>query len=488
MEVFLIVTAFAISYGWGMRGTLLGHGQGAMLPGALLAILIALFSGEATLMENAISLGAIGGAAMYFGGDMTYGQTIGMTKDKETYYRGQIGLAWKGFLWFGVYGSLLGIGIRVLNGAIYSWQGVLVLCVFLLPLQKLGVLLFNRPHDPANNVYPKIYFSHNRPELWGGMLSILLALVVFMAVHGDVASLAMAGISAIFAAVGWYFGNYLHCRTRTPFKNGKYLFDGFTRKERIDGWKIMECVLGFFGGVGTALAYILFADGFSQKGALETAIPAWLLWALTALWLVLVIGFWIAALLADRKPPTKEELDKQLTLGHLRKDEYEKRLAKASHTERKGLLKFVHEVEDSAELVLFAIFPMLLLLQGFQPMGPLVSFFLILAVLLEAMCFRKLKLQNIIIAKVIAVLLGAAALAACFLVPDWITPFACVVLYTFGYTGVKLIHYYSPARWKEAAERKNGFGSYPSITVYFLLTSALTVWYVWYEFYRFILL
>ncbi len=480
MALFLIVTAFAISYGWGMRGSNLGHGQGAMLPGALLAILIALFSNDFVLIENAVFLGAIGAAAMYFGGDMTYGETIGLTRDQKTYYKGQIGLAWKGFLWFGVYGAFLGIGLRVVSGAVYSWPALLVLTVLLLPLQRLGVAIFNRPHDADKNLRPKIYFSVNRPECWGGMLMILLALVVFIAAHGDVASLAMTGLSAVFAAVGWYFGNYLHVRTAKPFKNGKRLLEPFVKKGRIDGWKIMECVLGFFGGFGTALAYLLFAEDFAEKGTVVTAIPSWLLWALAIVWLASVFALWILALLADKKPPTKEELDKKLKLNHLRKDEYDKLLAKAGKKELKGILKFVHEAEDTLELFLFAIFPLILLLQGFTPMGPLVSFFIILGVLLEAMFFRKLRIAGIQVARVIAVVIGLAALVICFVAPDRVTPLLCAILYTFGYTAVKDINDFSPARWKEAKERWNGFGSLPNITAYFLLTSLLTVWYIWY--------
>ncbi|MCL1952151.1 MAG: hypothetical protein FWF60_04920, partial [Oscillospiraceae bacterium] len=81
--LFIAISTVALSYGWGMRGTTLGGEKGAMLPGALMGLLLALFSGSPFLREHFYLLGAAGALGMYFGGSMSYMQTIGFGSDRN---------------------------------------------------------------------------------------------------------------------------------------------------------------------------------------------------------------------------------------------------------------------------------------------------------------------------------------------------------------------------------------------------------------------
>ena len=62
--LFLLLSTVSVSYGWGMRGTIIGGEKGAMLPGAFLGLLIALFSGSELLADSPWMLAGIG--AFYF--------------------------------------------------------------------------------------------------------------------------------------------------------------------------------------------------------------------------------------------------------------------------------------------------------------------------------------------------------------------------------------------------------------------------------------
>ena len=64
----LILTIIpAASYGWGMRGTTIGGEKGAMLPGAIIGGLLALFSDVLIVKEHFYIFSALGAVAMYFG-------------------------------------------------------------------------------------------------------------------------------------------------------------------------------------------------------------------------------------------------------------------------------------------------------------------------------------------------------------------------------------------------------------------------------------
>lgn len=252
--VLILFTTLAASYGWGMRGSLIGGEKGAMLPGALIGLILGKFSGYGM----AVTAAAAGLMGMTFGGTETYGETIGFVlhRGREDYnpVRGYIGLAFKGALWFSVCGAFLGIS---LSYGVYHYSEIFDFCLLIPVMQIVGQLIFNRPYKPEKNKFPKIYFSKTRREEWGGNLLMLAALVIFAVCHGDYFTLILIAGGFVFGAIGWLVGMRAFVATVFPLKNGKYLFGKAYHKGIIDGWKIMEFILGAFGGFGLSLAYCL---------------------------------------------------------------------------------------------------------------------------------------------------------------------------------------------------------------------------------------
>ena len=223
--VFLALSAVAVSYGWGMRGTVIGGEKGAMLPGAAIGLLIAVFSGSEVLRQNFFLVSAVGALGMYFGGAMTYGETLGLSmnaKPAENLKKGLAALFVKGGVWFGIFGSCTGVFLTASTGRLYTLRDFLVLFA-LLPFFGAGFyVLLNKPHRPGEGKLPRIYFSKTRQECWGGLLGILLLFVLFMAAKRDRFALWMTLGSLLSGAIGWVTGQGLQIFAKFPMKNSKY--------------------------------------------------------------------------------------------------------------------------------------------------------------------------------------------------------------------------------------------------------------------------
>lgn len=265
MDIFTIIffiffSAVAVSYGWGMRGTIIGGEKGAMLPGALLGIIIALFSGSEVLASSPWILAGVGALGMYCGGNMTYADTLHLTmheKNPPHFLKNMLGgLFLRGGIWFGICGGFISMFLSAVSDSYELWQ--IITFFALLPVFALAFYyLFNKPYDKEKNIFPKIYFSIKRKETWGGLLGILIEILLFTIFFRDWSSLAMTMGSFISGAVGWYIAQLMQIRAKHPAKNGKRFLEKLSRKNAVDAWKIMECVFGFIGGGGSALTFIL---------------------------------------------------------------------------------------------------------------------------------------------------------------------------------------------------------------------------------------
>ena len=71
-----------MSLGWGLRGYIGGGPLGAMIPGALVALCLCLLADRDG--EDAAVIAAFGAVGVGFGGQETYGQTIGLAFDPAT--------------------------------------------------------------------------------------------------------------------------------------------------------------------------------------------------------------------------------------------------------------------------------------------------------------------------------------------------------------------------------------------------------------------
>ncbi|MBQ3150904.1 MAG: hypothetical protein IJB86_06630 [Clostridia bacterium] len=257
----VLLTGIAVSYGWGMRGAIIGGEKGAMLPGALLGFFLAKLSGIPVVEDNAFVFAAAGCLGMGYGGFEPYAQTMEMVlhhnSDIWNPGRGYTGLMLKGANWFGICAGVLGISFSAVTGSVYKWFEIVIVCALIPFVQALGIRIFNKPYDKDNNVFPKIYYSRNSREEWGGNFLTLMMLLAFTAIKADWFSFFFALVGIAGGAIGWAISIWLYDVTVHPTKNGKYILGYFQKNRMVDNWKIMEFALGFCGGVSLALYFFL---------------------------------------------------------------------------------------------------------------------------------------------------------------------------------------------------------------------------------------
>jgi hypothetical protein len=106
----ILLAGLALSIGWGIRGNY-GHEIGAMLPGALAAIVVCLLSGRQDWRERVGYFACFGALGWALGGSMSYMQVIAYAQSGHapSQYYGFYGLFVIGFLWaaFGGAGTAL---------------------------------------------------------------------------------------------------------------------------------------------------------------------------------------------------------------------------------------------------------------------------------------------------------------------------------------------------------------------------------------------
>jgi len=191
----VLFTAMAGGVGWGIRGQF-GHELGAMIPGVLVSLTLVLLLCPRAASRQVVLAVAWGTVAMGFGGNMTYGQTLGLTQNApvignwEALRWGLLGTTIKGAIWIGFAGLFLGMG---LGGKRYRPLELLFLMIAAVSMYFLGMALLNAPFDPANKTLPSIYFSASwhwqpdataaelepRPECWGGLLAALALTIAY---------------------------------------------------------------------------------------------------------------------------------------------------------------------------------------------------------------------------------------------------------------------------------------------------------------------
>ena len=461
--IWLLIATVAVSYGWGMRGTLLGHGKGAMLPGALLGICIAYLSGDLVMQECWLYFAAVGAAAMYFGGGMTYGQTIGLVIKKDANQRfkhGVFGLSLKGFMWFGLAAAYLAFATQAFFNTIYSTAEIIVAALAPIALGLIGDQIFNRPWDQKAGRYPKIYFSLGRRESWGGYLLAMLGICVLAAINGDAFTLVMTAVSAIGGAIGWFVAILFYYISEYPLKNGKYLFGKLKEKKLIGGWKIMECTLGAIGGLMTCVGFLIAR---AVQNPLE--------------------GFWSAALSSVDpalpivvKPAISGALEIVLLIVWLALAVFDMWFERSRFGEKYDELASNVANGDTLSQAIFGNLSLLLVMLGSYRACALTAGALIFWVVAEKMCVESLKgYKGLGIITVWAVLSSVVMLVlplANVDLPLWVY----VVLYTVVYETLSLIKNYRKNTWADA--RQNGlaatYGSRLTVDSYFILTIILT--------------
>lgn len=258
-----------MSLGWGWRGYIGGGPFGAMIPGAMVGLILCRLLGlDAGRSALAAAFAAVG---VGFGGEMTYGQTVGFVRESHTAAWGLLGLATKGGVWGLLGGTVVGIGFHLAcgrRGPILSALVVFVAAV------AAGWAAVNRPK--------LVYFSNlaDRPreEVWAGLL--LGAAALLWLYRRTAESAEPVGRFALGGLVGGLVGFGL---------GGLWIFAGAqvaSAPEWIPWWKLMEFTFGLLFGAGLGWAAGGSREWLQPIAEIQRAAPAvappWLEAALTA--------------------------------------------------------------------------------------------------------------------------------------------------------------------------------------------------------------
>lgn len=247
---FLLLPALAMSLGWGLRGFIGGGPLGAMIPGAMIGLLTALLLRQPA---HAAWLAACGALGVGLGGQMTYGQTVGLSLRPETFWWAMLGFAVKGGVWGLAGGAVLGAGLRRGREG-WSQRRFLAALGLMVVATWAGWRLINAPR--------LIYFSDalNRPreEVWAGLLA---GAVAFLLTEGRAPLGRLPWRFAFCAGAGGALGFPLGAALQAWGRTAGAL-------PWLDWWKAMEFSFGALLGAGFGLALWL------SKNELEPSSPA----------------------------------------------------------------------------------------------------------------------------------------------------------------------------------------------------------------------
>ena len=233
--------------GWGLRGFIGGGPFGAMIPGAMVVLALAVLYPRRDWTLPA-AFGAIG---VGFGGEMTYGQTVGFIVKPETFWWGFLGLGLKGAIWGALAAPVILLGLRPTGRTVALAAGAMILAT------GSGWKLINEPK--------LIYFSNlldrPRPEIWAGFLFAALALA---ALGGPLAR-RWAALAFLGGFVGFGVGGAIQGLGRI-----------YAPTWNLHWWKYMEFFFGYCFGFALAWAAARTDLSTMPDPAPAPAPPAWL--------------------------------------------------------------------------------------------------------------------------------------------------------------------------------------------------------------------
>jgi hypothetical protein len=259
--VAVLFVGLAGALGWGVRGSY-GHEKGATLPGAMIALSICLLSGRADWQQASVFIAMVTAAGIAFGGCMSYAKVAGYARS-VSYVNAAYGLgmlAFIGGLWGGVGGCMLGL---VLAGW-SPWALLLVAAGVAISQQIFYYLLVK---------VARLRMTPPRSDDWGRSFGALVLLAAICLVRREHAGL----VGLTYGFMGWGFG----------FLVGMFIqLVGIRTGVRTNWWRVMEMIIGFFGGLALAAGILPLRETLPQLPPLRVA---WLLLgAYGTLWLIVV--------------------------------------------------------------------------------------------------------------------------------------------------------------------------------------------------------
>ena len=267
-----VLGAVSMSLGWGLRGSIGGGSLGAMIPGAMIGLVLCVLLGRQSDSGVIAAFAAIG---VGFGGQETYGQTVGLSLQPDTFWWAILGFVIKGAAWGLLGGVFIGLA---LDRPHHTNRQLLAGFVIMVIGTWLGWQYLNNPK--------LIYFSNRldrpREELWAGLWLGGLLLLVWL--RSRVPSM-FALYGAIGGGIGFGVGASLQ-----PM--GRAVWAGMP----LGWWKAMELTFGALLG----LAYVLCAwslrnqlAGGRSSAVAGPALPRAFLAAAIAIVLAIVSGQYV---------------------------------------------------------------------------------------------------------------------------------------------------------------------------------------------------
>ena len=302
------LAAFTMAYGWGYRGTV-GHEAGAMVPGALLGLVVALGSGRPDWFRRSAVAGLFGAVGWAWGGSLSYMEQTFYTLSgsfPDVLY-GYTMLFFLGALWAGIGGGVLGLALTErrseLEKLMRPFAAVCAACLvsylylFFLPAQAeayetisgryfngtvwlaaiLAVVVSGawwlwRPKDrPASALIfwgaiawwiGYLGFTQfgglrlgplHRSEGWGGIVGVLVVLIVYLVRRRNRAALMLT----LYGLVGGGLAFALAVFIRHPIAGHWGPFAGSSWPQ----WRTAEVSFGFFMGLAIALGVLRLLRG-----------------------------------------------------------------------------------------------------------------------------------------------------------------------------------------------------------------------------------
>lgn len=235
-RLWLALPAAAMALGWGLRGYIGGGPLGAMIPGAMVALLLAALLQQS---RQAAWLAACGALGIGLGGQMTYGQTVGLALRPETFWWAMLGFAIKGGAWGLAGGAVFGTALlRDRPG--WSPRRFHIALAAMLAATWAGWRYINAP---------KLYlffglYDKPREEVWAGLILGALAFLSLFA-RGPFRQIPLrfAAWPALAGAAGFPLGAALQVWGRQ-----------FEPLRWLDWWKAMEFTFGALLGLGFGFA------------------------------------------------------------------------------------------------------------------------------------------------------------------------------------------------------------------------------------------
>ena len=243
---YLAICGLAMALGWGIRGQF-GHERGAMIPGVLTAMAVALVSTDPNKRNRVAALGVAGGLGLAVGGVMSYGKITGFMEHRETLARGIFLLGAKGAIWGGIGGAVFGMALSRVR---YRWLDLL----WLLPVFAFWFATGNVPSGE----------SLSDGDMSKTLGVTLLALLVWLRfVKNDRAAVLFGICSLVGFGVGFPSATAL-CKW------------GEHTTIVVDWWKVAEMTWGLCGGLGWGLAAYLIDEEGEGPRRIRWGLPTWL--------------------------------------------------------------------------------------------------------------------------------------------------------------------------------------------------------------------